>query len=188
MKKGNSTKQKIYLAIEKLLETMDQTEISVQDICKTAGIGVGTFYHYYSSKNEAIYDISNPIDLYFDKTVIPQLDNKTPQEQLRLFFHYQAHFMINWVLKNGISKSNNNAGCGEQFYTSDRLTYILLKQIIEQDELFEKWKEHHTTDFIVEHLLCLSRGVINHWLGNDCQYNLEDNLWKHISMETSIPG
>ncbi len=72
--------------MKKLLEESAPADISVQDICRCAGIGVGTFYHYYNSKNEAIFDISNPIDDYFENVVKAQLVEKSALEQLRIFF------------------------------------------------------------------------------------------------------
>lgn len=116
-RKGNETHQKIYSAIKQLLEQKNAAEISVQDICQCAGIGVGTFYHYYPSKNAAIYDISNPIDEYFELKVAPELDGKTPLEQLRFFFYHQAMFMIQFVLANGSQEPLNYLIMSQQHFS-----------------------------------------------------------------------
>lgn len=51
----SSTKYQLILdAIETLLKNRDAKSISVNDIAKTAGIGKGSIYYYFSSKNEIL--------------------------------------------------------------------------------------------------------------------------------------
>ena len=52
----NSEKyEKILEALRTLLETKKISQISVSEIAQTAGIGKGSIYYYFSSK-EAIFD------------------------------------------------------------------------------------------------------------------------------------
>ena len=51
----SSTKYQLILdATETLLKNRDAKSISVNDIAKTAGIGKGSIYYYFSSKNEIL--------------------------------------------------------------------------------------------------------------------------------------
>lgn len=182
-RKGNETHQKIYSAIKQLLEQKNAAEISVQDICQCAGIGVGTFYHYYPSKNAAIYDISNPIDEYFELKVAPELDGKTPLEQLRFFFYHQAMFMIQFVLANGSQEPLNYLIMSQQhFFSKNRTTYQMLYDIISNSNLYPNWFPKYSYEKITEHLLHLSRGAINSWLGYKCTYDLIEDIWSYIEM------
>lgn len=181
--KKNGTQLRIYQAVKKLLEEKSPHNISIQDICQYAGIGVGTFYHYYASKNEAIFDISNPIDEYFDTVVKPLLDGKTTWEQIRLFFYHQAQFMINFVLSNEYQGTMQYVReSWIHFYAKDRVTYQMLLEIISQEELYPEWKERYSADKITEHLLFLTRGAVCNWLGCKCSYDLLTDLWLHVEM------
>ena len=44
-----------------LLETEEIDNISISDLAKKAGVGVGTFYHYYPSKEALLLDLRNLI-------------------------------------------------------------------------------------------------------------------------------
>lgn len=177
-----NTLHKIYNAVQELVKEKGN-DISVKEICQKAGIGVGTFYHYYASKDAALFDISNPIDLYFEKKVEPLLRNKNPMEQLEIFFSCQAQFMTDFVLTNGRNDFLKAIqGNLEHFFSEDRLTYTLLEEIVSSPELFKEWKKNYTTSTITWHLLYLTRGLIHHWLGCECNYILRDELLKQIKM------
>ena len=177
-----NTLHKIYCAVQELIKEKGNN-ISIKDICQKAGIGVGTFYHYYDSKDAAIFDISNPIDLYFEKNVEPLLKGKKPVEKLEIFFSYQAQFMTDYVLVNGRNDFLKALqGNLENFFSENRLTYTLLEEIVSSPELFAEWKKEYTTTVITWHLLYLTRGLIHNWLGCECNYILRDELLKHIKM------
>lgn len=181
-RKMNNTRRKIYLAVQELLNDQ-RGNISVQDICRKANIGVGTFYHYYSSKDEALLDISNPIDLYFETEVAPLLEGQTPSEQLHIFFTHQAQFMMDYVLTNGqMNIMRATLGNLQHFFSQDRLTYSMLLEIVSQESLFRTWKQYYTAQKITWHLLYLTRGIVHNWLGCGCSYNLREELWSQVEM------
>ena len=181
--KKNETQLRIYHAVKELLEEKSSQTISIQDICHHAGIGVGTFYHYYSSKDEAIFDIGNPIDEYFEIEVKPKLEGKDVWEQIRIFFSYQAQFMINFVLANEYQGTLKYAGKSwKHFYAKDRVTYQLLLEIVSHEELYPEWKKKYPVEKITEHLLYLTRGAVNNWLGCKCSYDLLTDIWTHVEM------
>lgn len=183
MKKRSKTKEKIFAAVSQLLKQHSINEISVKDICDEAGIAVGTFYHYYDSKSEAILDISNPIDIYFENTVLPDLEGKSPSQKLTRFFYHQAHFMIQYIEENEPADSNFIVlGNTEHFFSNERLTYRILEGIIKEDELYSSWKKMYTVTEIVNHLLYLTRGIVINWAGHHFNYDLEEKLWRHVLM------
>ena len=44
-----ATREKIRNAVLGMMQTRTLEEISVGEICKVAGVGIGTFYHHYKS-------------------------------------------------------------------------------------------------------------------------------------------
>jgi len=60
-KKSLQTRQRIFNEFCKLVE-QNGTNVTVQDICKGANVSVGSFYHYFESKEAVCGEIYNSID------------------------------------------------------------------------------------------------------------------------------
>lgn len=170
------TRQKIYIAIQDLLKAKNINDISVQDICKKAGVGVGTFYHYYDTKEDALFDISNPIDLYFSTVVSDEIATcQNPMEKLLLFFQHQADFMNNYVLEHGIATTLKlHVHSFKNFYSTERTTNYMLSDIISEVSCFDEWVRQKNPEWVANYLLCLTRGAVSHWICNNCKYNLRE--------------
>jgi AcrR family transcriptional regulator len=53
-RKGKKTQQTIVDAAMALITTKGYSTTTMKDICSEAGVGVGTFYHYFQSKEEVL--------------------------------------------------------------------------------------------------------------------------------------
>ncbi len=62
-----ATKERIRNVAMDLMQTQSLEEISVNDICRQAGVGVGTFYHYFKSKDDIVLEVYNEMDACFLK-------------------------------------------------------------------------------------------------------------------------
>ncbi|MDR2909662.1 MAG: TetR/AcrR family transcriptional regulator, partial [Oscillospiraceae bacterium] len=63
--KSMATKERIRNVALRLMRTHSIDEISVQDICTKANVGVGTFYHYYQAKDSIIHEVYYEMDAHF---------------------------------------------------------------------------------------------------------------------------
>lgn len=52
----NATIEAIRAAVDKMVEEIGFDSMTIRDICTEVGITVGTFYHYFSSKNDLLLD------------------------------------------------------------------------------------------------------------------------------------
>ena len=50
-------KELIFESLEELMETVPYSEISVETIAKNAGIGKGSIYYYFKSKEDILYEL-----------------------------------------------------------------------------------------------------------------------------------
>jgi hypothetical protein len=78
-------------------------KVSVEEITKAAGVSVGTFYHYYPSKNELLEGMPWKIDKYFEQEVVKRLVSGSCAENVKIFFYYYARHtkMHGWqIIKN----------------------------------------------------------------------------------------
>ncbi|KNZ40221.1 TetR/AcrR family transcriptional regulator [Acetobacterium bakii] len=72
-------------AVLKLMEEYEFDNLTVRMICDTAGISVGTFYHYFSEKNALISEILGQIDLYLEEQAVDKLTHDDELENLLEF-------------------------------------------------------------------------------------------------------
>ncbi len=85
-KQAIATKKKIYEAGIQLLQKQGFDQANVSQIAKSAGVSVGTFYHYYTSKLDLFMDLYRTADTYYEETISQQLSGLPFQKQVILFF------------------------------------------------------------------------------------------------------
>lgn len=66
---AQQTKGKIFDTTKLLIKKRGYSKITIREICQSAQISVGTFYLYFSSKDEILLEIYNKID---QKVVFPK--------------------------------------------------------------------------------------------------------------------
>ncbi|MEW5849886.1 MAG: TetR/AcrR family transcriptional regulator [Myxococcota bacterium] len=55
--RGTETMEALRKAAQQALRTRDFSRVSVSELAKAAGVGVGTFYHFYPSKESLLLDL-----------------------------------------------------------------------------------------------------------------------------------
>lgn len=84
-----ATLEAIRSAVDKMVDTVGFDAMTIRDICKEVDITVGTFYHYFSSKNELLKDRYVRSNEHFQTFYEENLASIDEIEALRLFFeHY----------------------------------------------------------------------------------------------------
>lgn len=69
-----ATQDGIYAAVNALVKVMSFDKIRIQDICEGAGISLGTFYHYFSNKNDLLIDRYKRTNRHFAKFYKDELE------------------------------------------------------------------------------------------------------------------
>jgi len=85
-KKGRETRQRIYVASIKLINSRSYQSITIPEICRESGISVGSFYHHFSSKKDLLAgyvreESGRLMDFYIN------LDKESSIEELFLTIH-----------------------------------------------------------------------------------------------------
>lgn len=84
-----ATLEAIRSAVDKMVDSVGFDAMTIRDICKEVDITVGTFYHYFSSKNELLKDRYIRSNEHFQTYYEENLASLDELEALRLFFdHY----------------------------------------------------------------------------------------------------
>ena len=114
-------------------------ETSVSDITKMAGVGVGTFYNYYSSKEKLFLEIYIKENEKLKKCITESLDlNDDPVTMIKEFMTKSINAMnTNLILKEWYNRDVFSEL--EQYYREDdRKNDYFLHDFC--TELFKKWK------------------------------------------------
>ena len=161
----NQRRKEIALASESLLHKGIRN-ITVEQVAKNAGIGKGTIYEYFSSKEDIIFEMINLHIEDYHKEFIQLIQNaKSSKEKLMIFFKFviddseeiQEHFKgyqdyLSVVLSDDNKEMKNfNCSCNE-FFTAQ--IKEILEEGISSGELIPQ-----AIDFI-EGIICFEKGVV----------------------------
>lgn len=162
------TKEKIYRASLRILEKSGFQNLKIADICKEAQVSIGSFYHYYTSKEDVIFSHYAKFDEYFEKTATT-INGENVAERVLNFFQLYSEYHLSLSLE-----------LNKQWYSpvaklaipKERFTYELLGKLISQGREAGEIVSSMDDEEIVQELMMFARGVILDWLYKDASYDL----------------
>jgi len=84
-KQAMATQRRIFNAALQLFHNKGHNQVTIEDICKKAGVSVGTFYVYFKSKDMVILKINYMAQKTYTEFIANELINyESPVEKLRL--------------------------------------------------------------------------------------------------------
>lgn len=168
-RQAEATRKKIYNTAIRLFKQYGYEDVSVSQIAKSAGVGIGTFYHYYESKLELFMKIFVNVDDYFSEFTNIDYSLFDPSELiLRYFIQYTK---LNEaagieILQNLVNPQNRKFLDGNQDFEN------ILTNMIQFYQESNKIKMDETADEICDLFFIAIRGVIFDWCIKRSQYNL----------------
>lgn len=122
-----NTKNKIYNIATNLMQKEGYDNITIQNICEKAEVSVGSFYHYFESKNDILIELYKKADHFFYDNIKNKLSSTNAIDRIIEYFDYYAEYNE----KTGIDmmkqlyNSNN-----KMFITKGRHMQTILDEII----------------------------------------------------------
>ena len=171
------TKRKIHKAAVDLFNQNGFDNTKISDVIKKAGVSVGAFYHYYSSKADIYSEFYNEMDEFYKNIVKEQLDSDNSFENIIFFFKQYA----NYISEKGtdsvrqLFNTRNLIFLDENRYIN-KLLFEIIKIGKEQDSLTNAM----TAEEIKEFLMVVSRGIVYDWLLHEGNYELTSKMEKYI--------
>ncbi|MEG2929054.1 MAG: TetR/AcrR family transcriptional regulator [Oscillospiraceae bacterium] len=104
MSRINTTKAKITKVAWKLFNEKGYDETTIDDIISESGTSKGSFYHYYSSKDELLSSLSEVFDEKYEE-VMQTLDPEMNSYDKLLYLCYSVHDMIEKEIPIGLLSS-----------------------------------------------------------------------------------
>ena len=175
MARINKTKAKITKVAWQLFHEKGYNETTIDDIIAASGTSKGSFYHYYSSKDELLSSLSELFDAKYEE-VIQTLDPEMNSFDKLLFLCYSVHDMIEKEIPIGLLSSLYSSQVvtkgDKHLQNQDRFYYQIITQtIIEGQERGQITKEISARE--VQRLYTLSeRAIIYDYCISNGNYSL----------------
>lgn len=173
------TKEKLFDTAKKLFIEKGIDNVNISDIVQAANVSTGTFYLYFSSKNQIISEIFMGEDSFFDQ--LPKLLKATDYkgkiieyfsrssehiEQNGLEIVRQLYFPLNPMLTRGINSPNK------------KIVRQLIQNGIQKNEFQRDLDPEEMTDF----LYSISSGIIFEWCMNEGSFSMKEHTNRYITL------
>ncbi|WP_243449397.1 TetR/AcrR family transcriptional regulator [Clostridium acetobutylicum] len=87
---AQNTKNKIYKASIELFEKKGYENLKIKDICKEAGVSIGSFYNHFDSKHAILIEVHKKADEYFKTEVKDNIISTNGIDKIIEFFDYYS--------------------------------------------------------------------------------------------------
>ena len=181
--KQKQSKRRIEIleAVIPLISQQSFEEISVAEICQSIGISIGSFYHYFTTKNDLLIGLLWIIDEDLVENTFPLLTNKNELENLKLF----AHGWAEHVSSHGIERSKLISSINpdnEEFAEHDRPAIQKLQEIIAAGQTKKQITKEYDADTLTDLFLITMRGITQDWSRRDGSYALTERMDQSIEI------
>jgi AcrR family transcriptional regulator len=92
---AEETKNKIVKATMEIMEKSGFNNMTIQEINERAGVSVGTFYHYFKTKEDVFYELYRKADNYFEEEVDRRLYAKDLTTRERIVYYVSLYAQFN---------------------------------------------------------------------------------------------
>ncbi|WP_326906545.1 TetR/AcrR family transcriptional regulator [Sedimentibacter sp. MB31-C6] len=176
---AQKTKEKIYNISIKLFKTKGYEHVTIQDIVKSANVSVGSFYNYYKSKNDILYQKYVLADKIFNDFMKNKIKGKTSKEKMKNYMLFYIDFVISEPFDfTKILYSNSNT----LFLKKGRAMQTLLDPIIEEAIKNGEITTNMSVDEINEYLYQAMRGLIFHWCLHNGSFDLHERAEQYLEL------
>lgn len=180
---AQKTKNKLYKISIELLEKQGYEKLKVEDICKKAGVSVGSFYNYFNSKNDILVEVYKHADNYFKNEVENNIKSVNILDKIVEFFDYYGNYndLVGIDIMKQLYNSNNKL-----FSQKGRFMQTLLESLILEGQNKNEISSHMTSKEICNYLFISARGLVYDWCLHNGAYNLKDSMHNYISLLVNI--
>jgi AcrR family transcriptional regulator len=184
--KQQKRRKEIAMAVREIMQKTNFNNITVDDICNATGIAKGTFYHYFSSKDSLLNEITYPIDDFFsnfEDELTKELDfNEAINQYAENYATYVTTSgveMCNTVILAMINTSN------KRFISHDRTAINLLYRIISNGQERGEVTTEFSAKQICDMFVVVLRGYILNWYACGGNYDLVEAITTHLRLFAS---
>jgi AcrR family transcriptional regulator len=177
---AQKTQDKIYNVAVSLMQKKGFDNITIEEICKKAGVSIGSICNCFKSKYDVLHAIFGEADNYFLNTVTSLLRTKdNARDKILLFFQHYGHYNTSCgvdFVKHLFNTQN------KMFVVKGRSMQSVLQQVIIAGQKKKEIRADMKAEEIVRCLFIAARGVVHDWCQHDGSYNLSDYLVNYMEL------
>ncbi|MBE5107489.1 TetR/AcrR family transcriptional regulator [Bacillus thuringiensis] len=187
MHKKNLTKRKqqalqtennIFLVFLNLTKEKEIENITIEDICKNANISVGTFYHYFSSKEDIYQKLFQQIEENLNVELENITQHTTMQKTILNFFQCIAAYTTKLELHINLLNDFNK----KIFAYEPSLIYKTLNDLVYKGRVEKELTNDISVEEITTYLFTIARGIILDWCLLGGGYSLEKRMDTYMKL------
>lgn len=164
-----------------LLEEKDFEAITIRDIVKAAGVSIGTFYNYFSTKLDVFYETYYRADEYFAEKVEPLLVQPELRARLLYYFEQYASYSAEHTpLKLTKVLYNSSNKCFLRHSPNGMIP--VLCRTLEKGKRDGQLASEETPERLAEYLMISARGLVYDWCIHGGDYELLPAMQRHMAM------
>lgn len=184
---AKATKEHIMETAKGLINEYTYDELSIDLICKKAGVSIGSFYHHFKSKQGLIIEGYGECDNFFRESIIGQLKSVGRIDRILEYIDHQMQYAKNVGVELMIEVYKAQITDGVDFFlkSSRGLPQGLLELVKEAQEDGVITKSE-SAEKITSELLLISRGVIYNWCQNKGNYDISSYCKRIITNHIQI--
>lgn len=151
------------------MEKKGLNNITVEEICKAAGVSVGSFYNCFESKNDILNEIYTVADEYFLNVVAKDMKEGSINDRIIRYFCHYAEYNVQRGLEFVKHLYNPR---NTMFIKKGRHMQLVLQEVIDEGQRSGNIPSDMTPEEIVEYLFIAIRGVVYDWCLHNGEYDL----------------
>lgn len=173
-----SNKDKIMLAARKRMDNKTFDSLTIRDICKEADVSIGSFYHYFKTKDDLIIEFYSK---NADEVESKDYTNDNNVNAWHMLINY-VHFQIDEAMNTPIERL-------KYIYTYN-INHVplplnrqrkVVRDILETAHEQDMMNNLYTIDEILDHFFILIIGNMIRYLINDGDYDITYQLTTQVN-------
>ena len=175
MNKGNITKQKIAVVAWQLFHENGYENTTVDDIIQKSGTSKGSFYHYYSGKDELLSTLSDIFDAKYEE-LLKEMDPEMNSFDKLIHLTVKTHEMIGQEipidLLSYLYASQVTTKGDKHLLNQNRLYYRLINEIVDEGQRRGQIRSDMPYYEVAQLYIQCERAIVYDYCINEGRYNL----------------
>ena len=170
-----SVKSRIVTAAWQLFYEKGYNGTTVDDIIELSGTSKGSFYYYFSTKDELLNTLSLILDEFYEELEQKMDKNMSSVDKL-MYLNYEAHSMMEEKIKVDLLSSlysTQLVASGQRHLLDQNRTYYkLISRIIEEGHVRNQISREKSIQEITKYYSLCERALVSDWCLNRGNYSL----------------
>jgi len=170
--------------LEKILPLLGDVPfetLSMKEICEVADISIGSFYHYFTRKEDLFIGLLNIIDEYMEEEAFPKMKKRDELENIKIF----AEEWFKYTETHGMERSKLITGSAVTDNTPEgkkRISYTKLLSHVKSGQEKEQIRSDISAEELTELILIQIRGLGVDWTRRNGSYSMVKRGKEYIDL------